>query len=96
MKPKCIYRIGLLRHFGIQAITLFPFILFAESQESVSDPLMRHELEHILQVQRLGFFRFYFLYLKYYFLNRFRGLRHHQAYLEIPFEVEARSKEEIG
>ena len=93
MKIRCFYNIRFLSKLGISAITLFPCILFADDKNSVSESLFRHELEHIYQVQRLGWIRFYSSYLKSYFSFRLKGLGHHVSYWSIPFEVEARESE---
>ena len=93
MKLRCIYDFRILSWFQIQAITLYPFIFFASSEEKISKGLFSHELQHVLQIQQLGWFRFYFSYLKFYFHFRRRGLNHRDAYLQIPFEIEARMAE---
>lgn len=93
MRIYCIYNIRFLHLLGIRAITLYPLILFAGSQNQVSEKLYRHELEHIYQVKRLGIVRFYFSYLQSYLKLRWNGKGHQLAYWEIPFEVEARASE---
>jgi len=57
--------------------------------------LIAHELAHVLQYQRLGFFKFFYTYLKGYWqalkLKEKWDLNSRiEAYLEIPHEVEAR------
>lgn len=71
----------------VNGITLYPFV-FVRSQ-APGKILLNHERIHFEQVKRLGFWRFYFLYLKEYLSNRRRGLGHYQAYREISFEKEA-------
>jgi hypothetical protein len=92
-KIRCLYKIRLLSHFGIQAITLYPFVLFAGTKKEISAELFRHELEHIYQVQRMGWWKFYFSYLRFYFEFRMNGKNHQLAYWNIPYEIEARNKE---
>ncbi len=58
----------------------YPFMLFAKAKENVSDKLFRHELQHVYQVWRMGWFGFYARYL---WLLMRGGYRNH------PFEVEA-------
>lgn len=53
-------------------------------------PLMVHELTHIEQWRRLGPWRWARAYLGDYLRHRRSGLRHHEAYLAIGLEVEAR------
>lgn len=95
VKIRCLYQVHLLNWFGVQAITLYPLILFANSREEVSETLYRHELEHVYQVERLGWLRFYLTYLKHYFAFRKKGMSHQVAYLSNPFEIEARESEKL-
>lgn len=55
--------------------------------------LIAHEIAHCCQYQQLGAWRFRAKYLAAYFKNRRRGMPHERAYLEIPFEREAREVE---
>ena len=64
---------------------LYPFVLFSQSQNEVSDQLFRHELEHIYQIRRDGFLRFYLTYL-------YHAIRY--GYKNIPYEIEARDKQD--
>jgi hypothetical protein len=52
--------------------------------------LIRHELVHVRQWGELGPLRFLVRYVSEYLRLRRAGLGHHQAYLEISFEREAR------
>lgn len=61
-------------------VVLYPWMLFKGEPSQVPDYLFRHELQHVYQIQRDGFFKFYFKYLWYL-------LRH--GYLDNPYEVEA-------
>jgi hypothetical protein len=79
-----------LKRWGIEAITLYPFILYASAKTDVSARLARHELQHIYQVQRLGWWRLYASYIKQYLIGRAEGFSHHEAYWRNPYEVEAR------
>jgi hypothetical protein len=86
----CSYNWRLLRSWHIQAVTLYPFILFATPRARVPEAIFRHELEHVYQVLRLGWLRFYFSYLWHYVVLRCkRRGGHHDAYVNIPFELEA-------
>lgn len=53
------------------------------------EPLLRHEMAHVRQMAEHGVLPFLWKYLGEYVRNRRRGMTHHQAYLAIPFEVEA-------
>ena len=53
----------------VGAITLYPYILFSRSVAGIKErrrnpeQLFKHEYIHIEQVRKLGWFKFYFLYL---------------------------------
>jgi len=68
------------------SITLFPFILY---DGVPSDVTRRHEFIHVEQIKRVGLVRFYVSYLFYYLRGRVKGLGHYDAYMAIPWEVEA-------
>ena len=53
------------------------------------EPLIRHELVHVRQMGEVGVVRFLWTYARHYLRNRRRGMSHHDAYLSIPYEVEA-------
>lgn len=53
------------------------------------EALLRHELVHVRQMEAMGVLPFLWKYAIHYLRNRRRGMRHHDAYLAIPFEVEA-------
>lgn len=56
--------------------------------------LIRHELVHVRQVNRLGLLRFLWQYLREYVHHRRSGLSASQAYHQLSFEREARAAEE--
>lgn len=51
--------------------------------------VLRHELVHVRQIERLGLWRFYWSYLREYAANRWRGLPSAEAYRRISLEREA-------
>lgn len=65
-------------------IVLYPFMLFKRSKAEVSDKLFRHELQHVYQVRREGWLKFYLTYLWY-------QVRY--GYAKNPYEVEANAHE---
>ena len=56
--------------------------------------LLRHELVHVAQINRLGFLRFYWRYVREYIALRRSGLKAFEAYRRISFEQEASAAEE--
>jgi hypothetical protein len=57
--------------------------------------LAAHEIAHVLQFEREGFFRFLFKYLKSFAVNlkqkgNLKSVSRQEAYWEIPFEIQAR------
>lgn len=91
MKIRLVRKSFLPKILKVEAIALYPFMFFADERPSVKT--INHELIHILQVRRDGFIRFYFNYLKEYFIFRKKGFAHREAYLAISYEVEAYSNQ---
>ncbi len=85
MKLRVIYNTRLVRK-GYSAWVLYPFIFFRQKQEAVSDSLFRHEMEHVYQVMRMGWWTFYFKYL--YYLWKL-------DYDDIPFEMAAHAMQDL-
>jgi len=85
------FALPLLRHYS--AICVGRVIWFKEARSRVNEALLRHELIHQEQMDRHGLVSFYLIYLFDYFRNLIRFQNHRRAYLEIPFEVEARRGE---
>ena len=61
---------------------------------SFGSRVLNHEYIHIIQGRTLGWFRFYFLYLKFYFKGLIKFRNHEKAEHSIPFEVEAYANED--
>lgn len=78
---------------GMDAITIVGTVYFRNSREETPAPLVRHELVHIEQIKKEGALKFYFNYLFQYLKNRIHGMKHKDAYLNIPYEVEAYRKQ---
>lgn len=62
----------------------------------LSENLAAHEIAHVLQYKKHGFIGFFYIYLKSFWGNLWEKRKwdlfsRQEAYLEIPFEVEARS-----
>ena len=77
---------------GAHGLTLGRLVLVTD--DSVRDGtsrLMAHELVHVDQYARLGVVRFLRRYVADYLRHRRRGLAHHDAYLAIGMEQEARA-----
>jgi hypothetical protein len=72
---------------NIDAITLYPFVLFRE--KNPSQVLINHERIHYEQIKKYGIVKFYSNYLFEYFKNRKLGMSHKNAYLNISYELEA-------
>lgn len=78
-----------LRLFKINAIVLYPFVLYCESHPN--EGLMAHEQVHLNQIKKEGVVLFYLKYLYEYWQGRKQGMGHYQAYRNISFEKEAYS-----
>jgi hypothetical protein len=84
MKIRIKYSVGKWFMRGYRGRVFYPFMFFLDPQDKVPNWLFRHELEHIYQVRRLGWWRFNAKYL--YYLAR-------RGYQDNPFEIEARKVE---
>ena len=82
-----IYNCRFLKPLKINAIVLYPFILYCDKNPVAE--VMRHELVHIDQIKKHGVGKFYALYLYEYCQGRWQGLSHYEAYRNISFEKEA-------
>lgn len=65
-------------------MVIYPFMFFKHSKEEVTDRLFRHELEHVYQVRREGWFKFYLTYL-------WESIRH--GYKKNKYEIAANAVE---
>lgn len=81
----------------VVAITLGRRIyLSARAGEAAAERLLRHELVHVQQINRLGLFRFYWLYVTEFLRNLRAGMTSEEAYRRISFEQEALAAERAG
>ncbi len=80
------------KKLGVEAIVLYPFILFADSP---SDSLLTHELIHIKQIELHGALAFYTQYLCEYLQGRYQKMSHQEAYLNISFEKQAYAQDDL-
>ncbi len=76
---------------GADGMTFGPFIFLRRDEDrSGTRELIAHELVHVRQFLELGPRRFLTRYLRDYLRELRRHRNHHEAYLAIPFEAEAR------
>ena len=95
MKVRWVYRSRIAQVLNVDAIVLYPFVLTRRERNKVSAALVAHETMHVQQVRRLGIPRFYVTYVLYYLSGLWKHRSHFQAYLAIPYEVEAREAEKV-
>lgn len=74
---------------GMDAITLYPYILFAATSDKVDIELIRHELIHVRQVRKMGRVQFYTSYLKQMAKGFIRTQDFNKAYTDNEHEKEA-------
>lgn len=94
MKIKEHYNSFIPRIFKASAVTLGSHIFYVQAQNQISARLRRHEMVHVEQYRKDGFFSFLYRYLKTYFKHRMQGKSHIIAYYSIPYEQEAYAKEQ--
>lgn len=73
----------------VNAIVLYPFILYKDPWSDKLKGIIKHEWVHIDQIRRVGVCRYYLSYLLYYVAGRLSKLGHYHAYRSIPWEVVA-------
>ena len=97
MKTKLIYDSKIPKYLSvfisINAITLYPYIIFSKKAEDVSPITVNHEMIHIEQQKELWVIGFYLLYVLYWIKNLIKYRNSSQAYMNIPFEIEAYTNE---
>ncbi len=90
MKVKLRWNSKLPKLLGVDAITLYPYIFFKDSPNELgSSILVRHEMEHVRQVRKLGWFKFYSSYLVDIVIGLFKYGNYGEAYEANKYEVEA-------
>jgi len=93
-KIKEYYNSILPKFLKVNGITIGNRIFYSESKENVSTRLRIHEKEHVKQYAKEGILCFLIRYFYEYILNRFKGMKHQDAYLNISYEIKARKAEE--
>lgn len=81
-----VYALPLWSNF--EAITFGRVIIF-DRKTKITNSLLTHELEHVMQYQKHGIVKYLYLYLKEYFSYRLAGFNKIESYYKISFEVEA-------
>ena len=77
-----LFRLPGMRRWN--GITLYPWILLRPRRREASERLLRHEYQHVLQIDRMGWLPFYVTWL---------WQRLTKGYRAAPLEVEARAFE---
>jgi hypothetical protein len=89
-----IFKLPLARHY--RGMVIGRTILFKGSEMEIPLKLLRHELIHIEQIERIGITRFYCTYFRDYLANLWRFRNHDTAYRSIPFEQEAYERQKLS
>ena len=82
--------------FGKRIFIMPPLLtLNAKNHKKLPEDLVVHEIMHVIQYQKKGFLKFLYVYLRDYRENlrlyeKWDADSRRQAYLNIPFEIEAR------
>jgi hypothetical protein len=80
---------------GVGAITIGRRIYVRSCAGEHLHRLLRHELEHVRQINKKGLLRFYILYVVEYLKNVRAGMTSYDAYRNISFERDAYAAEEV-
>lgn len=89
------YNSRISKKLGVNAIVIYPFILFSEKKNDVGDTLYKHELEHIKQIKEYGILSFYISYIFYHLAGLIRYWDSYHSYFNNPYEIEARKAEKL-
>jgi hypothetical protein len=74
------------------SITLYPFILLSDTKENITKTyLLEHEFIHVAQIRKEGVLKFYTNYLFQFVKNFIKSKDRIEAYMNIPYEIEAYS-----
>lgn len=87
MKIRHIYNSKLAKLINVEAIMLYPFIFYEDKQPS--QILKKHEMIHVMQLRKIGFFSFYLSYVLYYLAGLLLYKNSYYSYRNIPYEKEA-------
>jgi hypothetical protein len=80
----------------VDGITIYPFIFInCSKQEAMDNRILNHECVHVLQVRKLGWFKFYGLYVAKYAKYWWKFRNQQQAYMAISFEMEAYAEQNV-
>jgi len=95
MRFRPIFESKIPRILRVEAIVLWPFMLFAGAKDDYKykHRLLRHELQHAYQIVEHGVIKFYVTYLWEYFRNYMQYRDGFIAYREISYELDARDHE---
>jgi hypothetical protein len=80
---------------GAYAVTIGNSIYYQMQKHAIWTKLRKHEMKHVEQYNKYTVVGFLIIYLFWYVVGRLKGKDHHQAYLDIPFEIEARKAEGV-
>jgi hypothetical protein len=89
LKLRVLYNHPIPKILNVEAITLYPFVIFSQSKQKTSVITIQHEMIHVNQIRDRGFVTFYLSYLCYYLAGLIRYRSHWDAYRFIPYELDA-------
>lgn len=94
MKVRFLFNSFLPKINNSQAITLYPFVFVAVSKEDAARTyIIAHELIHVKQIRKLGWFKFYFSYFCEFMANLRATKNFWFAYYNVSFEMDAFRRE---
>lgn len=85
MKLRIKYNHWYLKYIasGYAGMVIYPWILFKYPKDKVTDYLFRHEMQHVYQIERTGWIKYYAKWLWYTMTK---------GYINNPYEIEARER----
>ncbi len=90
MKIKLKFNNWIAKLLNVGATVWYPYILFSVDRATAEKyKIIEHEMIHVRQVRKLGWFKFYVSYIFIYFKNWFKYGNTGLAYRNHPYEMEA-------
>lgn len=90
MTVRFVFNSKFVKLFKSNAITLYPFVFVAEDKQTAfKSKIISHELIHVRQIRKQGFFKFYGQYLLDFLSNYLITKNFWYSYYNVPAEYEA-------
>ena len=91
---KIVFDSCITKLLGLDGLVLYPYVLVSSKKEDTSNIVLKHELTHVMQIERDGVFNFYMSYVRQLIdVRQLIGCNFHNAYMNNEYEKEAYKNE---